>query len=181
MLTSTLDELCDFIGTEPGAFRNSSILAPTNAFVDLINEKLLNKMTDEPEIEYLSTDIADYDMSLFLYLTIYAYQCVLYFSLADHFRITQEILFAQKPSGFPLSRLLLKVGAPVILLRNLNQAEGMCNGTRGTIVRLANHCIDMQIETLNFIKFGAHMKLKFMFLFLAAPDEAKLSRYPKSL
>ena len=45
----------------------------------------------------------------------------------DH--IPQEFLQSQTPSGLPPSRLNLKVGASIILLRNLYSASGECNGT----------------------------------------------------
>jgi len=41
-----------------------------------------------------------------------------------------EFLRAQNPSSLPPAKLKLKVGAPIILLRNLFPAEGLCNGTR---------------------------------------------------
>jgi len=34
-----------------------------------------------------------------------------------------------------------------MLLRNLDQAEGLCNGTRLTITRLGNHVIEAKIIT----------------------------------
>ena len=41
----------------------------------------------------------------------------------------------------PPSKLCLKIGAPVILLRNLCPKEGLCNGTRLTITQLGQSCI----------------------------------------
>jgi hypothetical protein len=41
--------------------------------------------------------------------------------------------------------LALKVGVPIILLRNLNAASGLCNGTRLIIWCLARRLIIMQI------------------------------------
>ena len=38
-------------------------------------------------------------------------------------------------------KLYLKIGAPVILLRNISTKEGLCNGTRLTITRLGRSCI----------------------------------------
>ena len=40
-----------------------------------------------------------------------------------------EFLRSLKIPGFPPSELKLKVGVPIMLLRNLNPSEGLCNGT----------------------------------------------------
>ena len=61
----------------------------------------------------------------------------------DH--ILQEFLRSQTPSGLPSSKLNLKVGAPIILLRNLYPASGECNGTRMIITRLGRRCIEARI------------------------------------
>jgi len=39
----------------------------------------------------------------------------------------------------PPHRLSLKINQPVMLLRNVNQAEGLCNGTRLIIQELHKH------------------------------------------
>jgi hypothetical protein len=48
-------------------------------------------------------------------------------------------------AGMPPHCLALKVGVPVILLRNLDAASGLCNGTRLIIWRLAWRLIIAQI------------------------------------
>jgi len=45
----------------------------------------------------------------------------------------------------PPHRLALKVGVPVMLLRNLDATSGLCNGTRLIISRLARRLIIAQI------------------------------------
>ena len=42
---------------------------------------------------------------------------------------TQEFLNDIKYSGIPNHRIKLKVGVPIMLLRNIDQANGLCNGT----------------------------------------------------
>ena len=45
-----------------------------------------------------------------------------------------EVLHSVTPTGFPLAQLRLKRGCPIIILRNLQPREGVCNGTRGILV-----------------------------------------------
>uniref|UniRef100_A0A0L8IGX7 DNA helicase Pif1-like 2B domain-containing protein n=1 Tax=Octopus bimaculoides TaxID=37653 RepID=A0A0L8IGX7_OCTBM len=47
----------------------------------------------------------------------------------------------------PLHRLNLKVGAIVILLRNLSIGERLCNGTRMEVQRLHEHCVEASLVT----------------------------------
>jgi ATP-dependent DNA helicase PIF1 len=62
-------------------------------------------------------------------------------------QVTPEFLNCLQTSGLPNHSIKLKVGTPIMLLRNLDQAEGLCNGTRLTVTRLANHVIEAKIIT----------------------------------
>jgi len=61
----------------------------------------------------------------------------------EHF--PAEYLSSLDIAGLPPSQLLLTVGCPVILLRNLYLSEGLCNGTRMIVTHLGQHCIEVQI------------------------------------
>ena len=50
-----------------------------------------------------------------------------------------EVYNVQTPSGMAPHELTLKEGAVAILLRNLNVAQGHCNGTRLRIDKLHEH------------------------------------------
>ena len=50
--------------------------------------------------------------------------------------IPVEFLNEINISGLPVSKLTLKVGCPVMLLRNLSTREGLCNGTHGIVAVL---------------------------------------------
>ena len=43
----------------------------------------------------------------------------------------------------PLSLLQLKVGVPVMLLRNIVPQEGLCNGSRMVIISIKQHCLEV--------------------------------------
>jgi hypothetical protein len=56
-----------------------------------------------------------------------------------------EYLNSINVSGLPLAKLALKEGCPVMILRNLNPQEGVCNGTRGIVTRMGNRVIEVRI------------------------------------
>ena len=58
---------------------------------------------------------------------------------------SKEWLNEQEYNGVPLHKLRLKVGVPVILLRNINPAQGLCNGTRLIITELHDHVIKCKV------------------------------------
>ncbi|KHN18086.1 ATP-dependent DNA helicase PIF1, partial [Glycine soja] len=106
--------------------QSRAILASTNEIVDHINDYVLSLIPEE----YLSSD------SIEKFDTIESEG----FSI-----ITIEFLNSLSTSGLPNPKIKLKVGSPIMLLRNLDQNEGLCNGTRLIITRLANHIIEAKI------------------------------------
>jgi ATP-dependent DNA helicase PIF1 len=60
---------------------------------------------------------------------------------------TTEFLNGIKSSGIPNHRLILKVGCPVMLMRNIDQANGLCNGTRLTVTHLGKSTIVATVIT----------------------------------
>ena len=53
-----------------------------------------------------------------------------------------EHLQSIDPPSLPPSKLTLKVGAPVMLLRNLYPKERLCNGSRIVVTSLRTHCFE---------------------------------------
>ncbi|CAG8714005.1 13024_t:CDS:2, partial [Acaulospora morrowiae] len=53
-----------------------------------------------------------------------------------------EYLNSLNPAGMPPSKLDLKIGCPIILLRNLSPYQGLCNGSRLVVTRLTDHVVE---------------------------------------
>jgi len=59
--------------------------------------------------------------------------------------LTPKFLNSLGTSGLPNHKIELKVGSLIMLLRNIDQSEGLCNGTRLIVTRSANHVIQQKI------------------------------------
>ena len=60
-----------------------------------------------------------------------------------------EFLWQLNSSRLPLALLCLKVGCPVILLRNLDPGEGLCNGTRMVVLNVRKKILQYRIISKN--------------------------------
>ncbi|KAF5349437.1 hypothetical protein D9758_014620 [Tetrapyrgos nigripes] len=112
-------------------FTDRIILAARNHDVDDINNNILNRMPGEATICYSADTIvteagADDHSSL-------------------NNAIPTEHLRSLNSSGLPPGELHLKVGCPLILLRNLSPAEGLCNGTRLLLRRISPRVLEASI------------------------------------
>lgn len=63
----------------------------------------------------------------------------------EHTAYPPEFLRSLSASGLPPGELRLKVGAPLILLRNLAPSRGLCNGTRMVVVRMSDRALEVRI------------------------------------
>lgn len=133
-----LNELIQFIYTpeileKPSAnmFCDKAIVCPKNETADEINKLILDSLPGKPTI-YLSLD------SIIPHTNSRGDVEVLY---------PPEYLNLLNFSGFPCHNLQLKVGAPVMLLRNMNQMAGLCNGTRMIITQLLPWIIEAEVIT----------------------------------
>ncbi|KAL6639554.1 hypothetical protein ACP70R_023284 [Stipagrostis hirtigluma subsp. patula] len=100
-----------------------AILSTRNDWVDMINMRMISRFQGD-EIVYHSFDSAVDD---------------------PHNYYPEEFLNTLGPSGLPPHILKLKVGCPVILLRNIDPANGLCNGTRLVVRQFSKNAIDTEI------------------------------------
>jgi ATP-dependent DNA helicase PIF1 len=115
----------------PEYLKDRVILATTNEIVDEINDYMLNLLPTIDK-EYFSADTIS--------------QCIDTCNDANILYPT-EYLNTLNANNFPCHRLRLKVGIPIMLLRNLNQSIGLCNGTRLIITNLGDNVIEAKIIT----------------------------------
>ena len=57
-----------------------------------------------------------------------------------------EFLISVCLPGMPPQQLSLKVGSPVILLRNFNAKAGLCNGTRMQVLEIGNRVLKVRLS-----------------------------------
>ncbi|CAN7004985.1 unnamed protein product, partial [Brassica rapa subsp. trilocularis] len=115
---------------DPKFFQQRAILCPTNEDVNMINDHMLNKLDGEERI-YISCDSIDpSDLTS-----------------ANNEALSGDFLNSIKVSGLPNHSLRLKIGCPVMLLRNSNPTEGLMNGTRLQITQLLDHMVEARIIT----------------------------------
>ena len=56
-----------------------------------------------------------------------------------------EYLNSITASGLPLHMLAVKIGSPLLLLRNINPKQGLCNGTRLVVKQVLNRLLKVEI------------------------------------
>lgn len=103
-----------------------SILTTKNSTVDSVNE-VMKELFPGESLTYSSADSVDDDSQSAMY--------------------PSEFLNSLTPSGLPPHHLILNVNAPVMLLRNLDPARGLFNGTCRTrliIHSLCQHVIECE-------------------------------------
>nr|GEV23804.1 hypothetical protein [Tanacetum cinerariifolium] len=100
-----------------------AILSTKNEHVDSINDLLTDRFPGEEKV-YYSFDEAEDD---------------------THNYYPLEFLNSFNVIGLPPHQLRLKIGCPIILLRNLDPANGLCNGTRLICKRFDPNVINAEI------------------------------------
>ncbi|WOG82070.1 hypothetical protein DCAR_0101230 [Daucus carota subsp. sativus] len=116
--------------TDVDYLRERAILTPTNKVVDHLNNLIFDKIGGESHL-YQSAD---------------SVQCPVgcHENLTSAFPV--EYLNSFKLPGMPPHKLILKEGVVVMLLRNLNQTVGLCNGTRLIVRKCLKHTLYVAVS-----------------------------------
>ena len=130
---------------------NRAILTPKNDYVDDINALLIEQFPGDAVTYYSFDETID----------------------KNEQAIQEDFLNSFTPSGFPPHQLVLKENCPIILLRNINPSEGLCNGTRLICRRFSPNLIDAEIV-------NGHYRRKRVFLprIPFIPIEGEKSGFP---
>ena len=126
---SNLDQFIDYVYpnlSSTGIIDACAILTPTNKMVADINLRAVVKMVGE-EVLLPSADSVHSDNDQ---------------HLANY---PMEFLNTFEVSGMPSHELILKIGCPVVLLRNLNPSKGLCNGTRLMVIKITKQVLTCKI------------------------------------
>ena len=109
----------------------------------------MSKILIGEQMEYLSSDSVDKSETI----------------ESCHFgSLTTEFLNSLTTSGLPNHCLKLKIGTPIMLLRNLDQTQGLYNSTRFIVTRLAKHVIAADIIFGKNIGHNVYIPRMFMSL-----------------
>ncbi|CAB5127102.1 unnamed protein product [Rhizophagus irregularis] len=104
-----------------------AILTPKNIDVNNVNTIIMDQFPGEA-VEYYSANIIEEQTN------------------PEH-QYPIEFLNSLTIGGLPPHKLSLKIGSPIILLRNLNPSDGLCNGTRLICHSFQKHVIEAEIIT----------------------------------
>ncbi|KXN87118.1 hypothetical protein AN958_09190 [Leucoagaricus sp. SymC.cos] len=107
-------------------FLDRTVLSSRNDEVDEINATILDKFPGEKHI-LMGVDSIDLDNP----------------HDGNYNPYPMEYLNSLNVSGLPLAKLVLKVGCPIMLLRNLDPSQGLCNGTQMRVLAIHSkvlHC-----------------------------------------
>ncbi|XP_009803962.2 uncharacterized protein [Nicotiana sylvestris] len=99
---------------DPTYLKERAILTPKNKMVHELNDTIMKMLPGEGRTYFSSDNVCKASVN----------------TNDEDLLYPTEFLNSLRFPGIPNHDVHLKVGTPVMLLRNLNQSEGLCNGTR---------------------------------------------------
>ncbi|KAG8370134.1 hypothetical protein BUALT_Bualt14G0085800 [Buddleja alternifolia] len=109
--------------TSASYMTSRAILACKNEYVDKLNDRMISIFPGQAQIFNNFDEAIDNNESYY----------------------DPEFLNSLTPNGMPPHKLVLKKNCPIMLLRNLDPADGLCNGTRMVCKNFENNVIHAEI------------------------------------
>ncbi|GKA02841.1 ATP-dependent DNA helicase PIF1-like protein [Tanacetum coccineum] len=106
-----------------------AILAPTHELVDMINDRMLSLIHGDEKTYNSSDTVGVADVNTNFNETMY----------------TEKFLNNLNMAGIPHHSIKLKIGTPVMCMRNIDQRAELCNGTRLQVLRMGTNVIEAKI------------------------------------
>ncbi|KAM6547865.1 hypothetical protein CsatB_019541 [Cannabis sativa] len=128
LIEDVFNNLTDF-SNNISTMMNRAILTPKNDFVDEINTLLINRFPGEAQRYYSYDETID----------------------VSEQPVMEDFLHKLTPNGLPPHELILKKNCPIMLLRNINASEGLCNGTCLICRGFDRNIIDAEIAVGHYI------------------------------
>jgi len=153
--SETVDDLLNWVYCEKKneeyiSISDKAILTPRNDDVDYINSIAIDKMEGEShDLESCNVAVHDDPEKSHLY--------------------SAEFMQSINSYGLPPHKLTLKIGAPVMLIKNLDQKKGLCNGTRLIVKEITRFRITAEVMS------GSHIgDIVLIPRILCSPSDGKL-------
>ena len=131
LCVSTVNDLIHFVFADLSSQYNDAawvssraLLCPRNEMVDNMNDRVLNMFPGDMVTCFSVDSVAEVDQQ-----SVYP----------------TEYLNSLTLSGLPPHKLNIKLGAPVMLLRNMDPSRGHCNGTRYIVRQISRRYITAEI------------------------------------
>ncbi|QRW04504.1 ATP-dependent DNA helicase PIF1 [Ceratobasidium sp. AG-Ba] len=114
--------------------REHTILTGRNDDVLMLNNKILEKFPggEEDTKTYHSVDKVSVEAGV---------------DREEAAMYSPEFLNSLNCTSIPVSKLTLKKGCPIMILRNLSPSEGICNGTRAVVMDLGQQVLQVKLLT----------------------------------
>jgi ATP-dependent DNA helicase PIF1 len=113
-------------------FAERTILCCLNKDVDTVNHKVLQEFPGQSQVFYSADSIPTSELSG-----------------EDDPLLNYPIEYLNEINctGMPLANLEVKIGCPIMVLKNLDAAHGLCNGSRGILTRCRNRVLEVELIT----------------------------------
>jgi ATP-dependent DNA helicase PIF1 len=125
-------------------FMQRNILAPKNTEVDEVSNVILESLSEKLHMYLSANSLAPTEEGANAAARVSMDSCY----LVEFFNTLQF-------SSITNHKLEVKVGVPILLLHNLNQSIGLCNGTKLIVKKLGQRVIEVEIITGNNV--GKHV------------------------